>query len=370
MTPVTDEQTFADLAWFHRFTLEPDATLDQAESDQIEARRYGRDADLATIVRRLDLILEDPNSQGAAIRSKIYGIAGNTWLFLPTGDRGTNIQKAIEHQNVSLQFRTLEEHPVEWARTQNNLGLAWSELLTGDRGANIENAIECYKAALQVHTREHYPVKWAATNNNLGGAWWKLPAGPTGDRGANIESAIECYKATLQVYTRKHHSIEWAKTYNNLGAAWLDLPTGKRGANIQKAIHCFEAALQVRTRKQYPVDWATTKNNLGGAWGQLSTGDRRANIQKAIDCFKAALQVRTRTHHPVSYAKTTANLGVMQAEANKLGQDLGNPVASWKAAMEAFEAAGAGLMAEQIHGWIVDWEVGGAGDAEGGGSPA
>lgn len=277
MKPISDPQTFADLAWFHRFTLEPEATLDQTETDRIEAYRYGRDADLRTVIRRLDLVLEDPKAQAATTRGWVYEIAGLAWQDLPTGDRGSNIRKAIEYYKSALEVRTCEQHPVEWAMTQNYLG-----------------------------------------------------------------------------------------------TAWRNLPTGNRGSNIRKAIDCCESALEVYTLQQHPVDWAMIQNNLGNAWRNLTMGDPGSNIRKAIGFYESALEVSTRERHPVEWAMTTANVGLLQAEASELGQDLGDPVTSWRAAIEGLEAAGAGPMAERIYGWITGWDDrqrgGEDGEAEGGAS--
>jgi hypothetical protein len=50
---------------------------------------------------------------------------------------------------VALRVRTEREFPVQWAMTQNNLGIAYRNLPTGDRGANLQQAIACYEAAIR-----------------------------------------------------------------------------------------------------------------------------------------------------------------------------------------------------------------------------
>ena len=104
------------------------------------------------------------------------------------------------------------------SKPQNNLGNAWANLPMGDRGKNIERAIECYTAALEVRTREAQPVNWAKMQNNLGEAWRFLP---TGDRSKNIERAIECYTVALEIFTAKEFP-----RYHNIATDNLDRAKG------------------------------------------------------------------------------------------------------------------------------------------------
>ena len=43
-----------------------------------------------------------------------------------------------------------------------NLGAAYRNRVRGDKGANVDKAIECYGLALEVRTREAAPLSWAA----------------------------------------------------------------------------------------------------------------------------------------------------------------------------------------------------------------
>ena len=85
------------------------------------------------------------------------------------------------------------------AGCQNNLGIAYQNLPTGERGKNLQSAIDCYSAALRVYTEKDFPLHWAATQNNLGIAYQNLP---TGDRGKNLQSAIDCFVAAIRGYER------------------------------------------------------------------------------------------------------------------------------------------------------------------------
>jgi len=100
--------------------------------------------------------------------------------------------------------------------TQNNLGIAYGNLLAGDRGQNIQNAIQCFEAALRVYTETNFPLDWAMTQNNLGIAYGDLPAG---DRGQNLQNAIECYEAALRILTETEFPREWAIVQENFKKA-------------------------------------------------------------------------------------------------------------------------------------------------------
>ncbi|HBE61099.1 MAG TPA: hypothetical protein DDW56_27315, partial [Cyanobacteria bacterium UBA11366] len=71
----------------------------------------------------------------------------------------------------ALKVYTPEAFPVNWAATQNNLGIAYRGRIKGEKADNIENAIACYGEALKIRTPEAFPVDWAMTQNNLGTAY-------------------------------------------------------------------------------------------------------------------------------------------------------------------------------------------------------
>ena len=52
---------------------------------------------------------------------------------------------------------------------QNNLGLALSTLGSNESStARLEEAVAAYRATLEEFTRERAPLNWATTQNNLG----------------------------------------------------------------------------------------------------------------------------------------------------------------------------------------------------------
>ena len=77
------------------------------------------------------------------------------------GDRTDNLESTIAGYDAALEVITREAMPVEWAKTQMNLGIAFANRFRGDRTDNLEIAIAGYDAALEVYTREAMPVEWA-----------------------------------------------------------------------------------------------------------------------------------------------------------------------------------------------------------------
>jgi tetratricopeptide (TPR) repeat protein len=213
--------------------------------------------------------------------------------------RETASKKWAMFQTILTIF-TRETASKKWAMFQNSLGIKYNDRIRGDRGENIEKAIECYEAALQVLTHQALPQQWAMTQNNLGLAYKDRIRG---DRGENIERAIECYQAALQVLTHQALPQQWATTQNNLAIAYSDRIRGDRGENIERAIECYQAALQVRTRQALPQQWAMTQENLAYAYQEQGL------ISEAIKYFKSSLEIFKPDALPLSCLKAARNLG-------------------------------------------------------------
>ena len=83
--------------------------------------------------------------------------------------------------------------------------------------ARLEEAVAAYRAALEERTRERVPLDWAATQNNLGIALQKLGERESGT--ARLEEAVVAYRAALEERTRERVPLDWARTQNNLDRA-------------------------------------------------------------------------------------------------------------------------------------------------------
>ena len=110
-----------------------------------------------------------------------------------------------------------------------------------EKGDNtvLRQAIDIHKKALTVLPREHVPLQWAMTQNNLGLALLRLGEREAGTE--RLEQAVEAYRAALQEYTRERVPLQWATTQNNLGNALSTLGTQKE--NIEH-LHQARNAIQ------------------------------------------------------------------------------------------------------------------------------
>ena len=165
--------------------------------------------------------------------------------------------------------------------TQNNLGNAYRGRIRGERADNLESAIQAYLRSLEVRTRDAFPQDWAMTQNNLGTAYSDRIRG---ERADNLESAIQAYLRSLEVRTRDAFPQDWAMTQNNLGTAYSDRIRGERADNLESAIQAYLRSLEVRTPTAFPIDCLTTGRNLGNlAKGEEDWEMAMEGYGKAID---------------------------------------------------------------------------------------
>lgn len=320
----TDE--FAALAWYHHFQMDPVDALEKWNTLAVTART-AIPPRMTDHLRLLDWWsptgIEGQRPANPLVAAALDSFGVELWRA-SLGNRSVNLRRAVACLEAALHVRTENGFPVEWAATQNHLGLVYLDLPYDTSDATLQ-AIACFESALRVYTEKEFPIEWASTQDNLGAACFSLPSG---DRAANLQRAIACYQAALRVRTEQAFPRVWAATHNNLGIACAELPTGDRVDNLLFAIACYNAALRVYTEHAYPIEWAGTQNNLGNAYYDIPSGDRAANLQRAIACYEAALRVHTEQEFPIQHGHAQIGLGSSQ-------QGLGNA----RAAREHFEKA-------------------------------
>jgi len=247
-----------------------------------------------------------------------------------------SLEAAVTAYRAALEERTRERAPLDWAQTQNNLGNALLGLGERESGtASLEAAVTAFRAALEEYTGERAPLDWAMTQNNLGAALLRLGERESGT--ASLEAAVTACRAALEEQTRERAPLQWAATQNNLGSALRTLGERESGtASLEAAVTAYRAALEEYTRERVPLDWAGTQNNLGAALTRL--GEREsgtASLEAAVTAYRAALEERTRERVPLDWAATQNNLG----SALKTLGERESGTASLEAAVTAFRAA-------------------------------
>jgi len=113
--------------------------------------------------------------------------------------------------------------PVQFAATQNNLGVAYRTLSDVENKArNCKRAVEAYESALIVYTLDQFPLQYATTKNNIAGAFTTLAE--TEEAKTNGENAISYYKEAQLVFSNDKYpeyfemiedSINYVKTLVN-----------------------------------------------------------------------------------------------------------------------------------------------------------
>jgi tetratricopeptide (TPR) repeat protein len=283
---------------------------------------------LVPFVERVERLLEGDSRNGWSVEdvAKIRFILANAQTTLgEQNGQDHPLLDAIENYQLVLQQETRASVPLEWAATENNLGLALEGLGELEVGTDhLRQAVTAYQCALLEYTRERDPLEWAEIENNRGVALRALGEREAGSDDLQ-EAAVACHLALLE-RTRERVPFEWAMTQNNLGAVFTDL--GERESNsddLLQAIYAYQRALLEYTRQRDPLEWAATENNLGfalGELGKLKLDERQKvastindssgidDLRQAVIAYQSALLEYTRVRVPLEWAATENNLSV------------------------------------------------------------
>jgi tetratricopeptide (TPR) repeat protein len=223
----------------------------------------------------------------------------------------TQLEQAVIAFHEALEEFTRDRDPSNWAGTQLNLGNALNTL--GKRESNpqrLEQAATAYCEALEVRTRDRVPLDWAMTQNDLGVTLKSL--GEMESSTILFERAIATYREALKEFTRDRVPLYWAMTQNNLGSALVGLGTMESNTlPLQEAVAAFHGALQEHSRERDPMQWAAAQSNLGNALAGLGKAERNRDLlQQAVVAYREALKEQTRERSPLDWAKTEGNLAI------------------------------------------------------------
>jgi tetratricopeptide (TPR) repeat protein len=196
------------------------------------------------------------------------------------------------------------------ASVQSNLGNVLVKL--GGRSpetSRLREALSVYGHALKIWTRGQSPLDWAALQNNIGVASQLL--GERGER-RSLEAAITAHRYALEEWTRDRVPMFWAQAQSNLGNALNALAERESGIELfQEAVDAYERALGERALETDPLGWTETQNNLGNAF--LAMGARLGDVEqleRAVAALREAQKVRTRERSEMAWASTQNNLGM------------------------------------------------------------
>jgi tetratricopeptide (TPR) repeat protein len=243
--------------------------------------------------------------------AKTQNNLGNALRTLGARETGTErLEEAVAAFRLALEERCRDRVPLDWAKTQNNLGNALRTLGERESGPErMEEAVAAYRLALMELRRDRAPLDWAMTQSNLGTALQTLGEREIGTE--RLEEAVAAYRLALEEYPRNCVPLDWAMTQNNLGGALATL--GEREGSmgrLEEAVAAYSLALGEYRRDRVPLDWAMTQNNLGNALRNLGERESGAErLEEAVATFRLALQEYRRERVPLDWAMTQNNLG-------------------------------------------------------------
>jgi len=163
-------------------------------------------------------------------------------------ERGNNaaLMKAIDRYRAALPLAPRMERPMNWALTQNGLGIALAMLGQRESGtARLEEAVAAFRAALEENTRERVPLNWAMSQRNLSNALAILGERESGT--GRLDEAVAAYRAALKGHTRERVPRDWILTQNGPGIALAMLGQRESGtARLEEAVTAFRGALENR----------------------------------------------------------------------------------------------------------------------------
>ncbi len=182
-------------------------------------------------------------------------------------------------------------------------GIPEALVLLGSRSGFLSNrtkdtallkiTIQVYEEVLKIYTIDNYPLDYATTMNNLGNAYSYLS--DVRDKENNLTRAVQAFEEVLKIRTVDNYPIQYAMTMNDLGNAYSNLSVVRdKENNLTRAVKVYEEALKIRTVDNYPLDYAMTMNNLGLTFLNLAKEcDKKLNCMKADKAFQNALKIFT-----------------------------------------------------------------------------
>jgi tetratricopeptide (TPR) repeat protein len=257
----------------------------------------------------------------------------------PLGIRRVNFVKALESLHEALSVFTSIEHPIEYARARNALGVVLRELgkkedaagafrdaaerlpegtHRGERGGALNNlgltlselgrpqeAVAAYEEALGAFEGGAFVRQRISVLYNLGQA---QGSPGTGD---GPERALAIYEQAVALADPQEMPDQWALLHHARGGALTGL------GRFPEAVEAFQLALKVFTRARFPFHHALAMNNLGLAYAQL--GDR-SSLRRAVAAFEGALWVLDVRLHRQVYEEAYRNLHIAESALKELGE--------------------------------------------------
>jgi tetratricopeptide (TPR) repeat protein len=181
------------------------------------------------------------------------------------------LNAAVDAYRAALEERQRDQMPMDWAITQNRIGITLQMLadIQADAAVLMSTAT-AYRAALEVFTYERLAEDWIATYINLGQVLRNL--GELQGDATLLEKAADTYRAVLNHHARERGPMDWAMTQYNLGNALRSFGELKRdGAFLREAVETYDVVLTIYSQDAMPGTWTMTQDSCAKHCGALET---------------------------------------------------------------------------------------------------
>jgi len=179
---------------------------------------------LAPLIAQVRKLLQARNGtwNGETQAAVRYAFAEALWNCGDQSGDNDMLRESVAAFRQVLETQTRARVPLDWARTQTNLGNALTTLGGRESGTvRLEEAVAAYRAALEETTRARVPLDWAGMQNNLGNALQTLGARESGT--ARFEEAVAAYRAALEEWTVEASSYWHEVAQRNLARCLASL---------------------------------------------------------------------------------------------------------------------------------------------------
>jgi tetratricopeptide (TPR) repeat protein len=186
----------------------PTGSVETAPLSASEATPTEADRPVAEAVQRLQKVQDRFSPEGFFYLGNAAREAAQK-----SSDPQPSLQQAIAAYTEALRFRTAQAAPLDYAGTQNNLGVAYVDLAGQQQPVdNLRKAIAAFTEALGFYTAQAAPLNYAVTQNNLGVTYADL-AGQQ-QPVDNLRKAIISYTLSLLLIDKAAPNIAGSTAHN------------------------------------------------------------------------------------------------------------------------------------------------------------
>lgn len=186
---------------------------------------------------------------------------GSISYMNPSGDRSTNIERAINYFQDALDIldgpagKVLS--PFERTTLLEGQALAYVNRLQGNVADNLELAEAALREALHIHEAAGLLMELSEAHASLGKIYQCEQK--KGDRAKNLETAILHFVKALRLQSKSVAPLEWARIHLCLAEVYKDRIKGYQQGNALQAIFHCKKSLEVLSESLLPEDCNTAR---------------------------------------------------------------------------------------------------------------